>query len=501
MADGVRERAGGGLATADIAGFLARLATLDARVGDAERVEQLGLLEQVKHAASAAQAKIAVDFEASQRAAQAAAGVPARRRGRGIAEQVALARRESPHRGSRLLGLAKLLVHDLPVTLQAMSTGMVSEWRATLVAQAAVVLEPADRQALDAALGPRLAHLSDRQVRAEANAAAYRADPLAAVNRGRRATADRRVTVRPAPDVMALVTGYVPAAQGVAVYKALEDAARAARATGDERSLEQIKADTFVQRLTGQTHAPAVPIEVGLVMTDATLLYGDDTPARLEHHGPIPAATARDLLTSGPPPTPNPHPNPNAGAHPHAHPKAGAGAGAGGERDGDGNTAAARAWLRRLWTDPADTTVVNADTRRRRFDGTLRRLIVYRDQYCRTPWCGAPIRDADHITTHADHGPTTLANGQGLCRQCNLAKTAPGWHSTVDTGASRHLVTTTTPTGATYRSTAPPALPALPVLPAPPTSHDVPDPAFLDELGTDATTWLEAVHTLRTHAA
>lgn len=63
---------------------------------------------------------------------------------------------------------------------------------------------------------------------------------------------ERRVTVRPAPDLMALVSGYVPAAQGVAVFKALHAAARTARAGGDPRTTDQINADTFVQRLTAR---------------------------------------------------------------------------------------------------------------------------------------------------------------------------------------------------------------------------------------------------------
>ncbi|HET7399408.1 MAG TPA: DUF222 domain-containing protein [Intrasporangium sp.] len=475
------------MTTAEVAAFLARLPDLDAGVGDAERIEQLSLLEQVKNAAAAAQAKIAVAFDASQREAQAAAGVPASQRGRGVAEQIALARRDSPHRGSRLLGLAKLLVQDLPETLQGMCDGGVSEWRATLVAQAAVVLDRADRKALDAALAGRLPDLSDRQVRAEAGAAAYRADPHAVVGRGRRAVADRRVTVRPAPDVMALVTGYVPAAQGVSVFKALDQAARSARAAGDPRSLDQIKADTFVQRLTGQARAEDVPIEVGLVMTDAALLTGEDSTARLEHYGPLPAAVARGLLT-GATALPGHRATGAPLSEPTALPEAEAEAEAG---------AQARGWLRRLFTDPVDDTIASADTRRRRFDGPLRRLIVYRDQYCRTPWCGAPIRDADHVVPYADGGPTSLANGQGLCQRCNLAKSSSGWQVTPD-NTSPHRVVTTTPTGATYASSPPSALGWPP--PVDP-GHAFLDEAFLDELGIDAETWLEAIDSLRREPA
>ncbi len=87
----------------DVASWVARLGVLDAGVDDPGRVEQLAALERLKAAAAAAQARVAVAFEASQRAAQAAAGLPAARRGAGIAEQVALARRDSPARGSRHL--------------------------------------------------------------------------------------------------------------------------------------------------------------------------------------------------------------------------------------------------------------------------------------------------------------------------------------------------------------------------------------------------------------
>ncbi|HET7398259.1 MAG TPA: DUF222 domain-containing protein [Intrasporangium sp.] len=484
--------------TADLRGWVARLGALASQVPDAERVEQLRLLEQVKNAACAAQARVAVAFEDSQREAQAAAGVPARERGRGIGAQVALARMESPHRGSRLLGLARLLVADLPRTLAGMRAGEVSEWRATLLARAVVVLDEADRRAVDAAVGPLLGGLSDRQVEARARAAAYGLDPAAAVSRGRTAMADRRVSVRPAPDVMALVTGFVPAAQGVAVLRALTQAADAARAAGDPCSRDQVKADTFVERLTGQATASGVPVEVGLVMTDRALLGGADDVASLEGYGPVPAAVARALLRSNGEHDHEPD-HPNGG-----HPAGGDGGGqveppavaAGPLGEGQSRAAgAARGWLRRLFTDPVDGSVALIDTRRRRFDGPVRALLVHRDQWCRTPWCGAPIREADHVVPYAAGGPTSLSNGQGLCQACNLARTAPGWSSIVGAelaGASSEVVTIT-PTGAAYRSKAPPALPGLTPWPpgaAPPGTrlYDVVD----DEDGIDVATWLAA---------
>lgn len=70
-------------------------------------IDQIRGLENLKSAIVAVQARAAVAFDLAQRAEQAEAGVPASERGNGSGTQVALARRESPNRGSRLLGLAK----------------------------------------------------------------------------------------------------------------------------------------------------------------------------------------------------------------------------------------------------------------------------------------------------------------------------------------------------------------------------------------------------------
>ena len=103
--------------------WITELARLDRQVDDAERVAQLELLERLKSAAAAAQAEVTVDFVASQRAEQAAAGVPAAKLGAGIGAQVALARRDSPFRGGRYVGLAQALLSELPATMAALAPG------------------------------------------------------------------------------------------------------------------------------------------------------------------------------------------------------------------------------------------------------------------------------------------------------------------------------------------------------------------------------------------
>ena len=120
-------------------------------------------------------------------------------------------------------------------------------------------------------------------------------------------------------------------------------------------------------------------------------------------------------------------------------------------------------WLRRLYTHPGDGTLVTMDSSRRVFDGTLRSFLPARDGTCRTPWCDAPIRHLDHVSDHATGGPTSAHNGQGLCVRCNLVK-GDGRLAGADRDESRLAATyleLTTPTGHTYRSTAPPILPGV----------------------------------------
>ncbi len=115
-------------------------------------IDRIRELEDRKSAASAEQARLAVAFDLLQRREQARLGVPAEKLGAGIGAQIALARRESPAKGGRLLGLAKALVTEMPHTLAALQTGQLNEWRATLLVRETACLTAADRAAVDAEL-------------------------------------------------------------------------------------------------------------------------------------------------------------------------------------------------------------------------------------------------------------------------------------------------------------------------------------------------------------
>ncbi len=99
---------------AHVSELIAAVRSLRLAADSAELIDQLTALEDLKAAIAAAQARITVAFDAAQRRAQAENGTPAEDQGKGVAAQIALARRESPHRGNRLLGLARALVAEMP---------------------------------------------------------------------------------------------------------------------------------------------------------------------------------------------------------------------------------------------------------------------------------------------------------------------------------------------------------------------------------------------------
>jgi hypothetical protein len=96
---------------------LAELSALDPLADEAALIEQITELERVKSAAAAGQARAAAALDERRRADEAAAGVARRQQGRGVASEIALARRDSPARGGRHLGFAKALVHEMPYTM------------------------------------------------------------------------------------------------------------------------------------------------------------------------------------------------------------------------------------------------------------------------------------------------------------------------------------------------------------------------------------------------
>ena len=418
---------------------------------ETECLTRIKLLEQVKAAAAAAQARLTERFVQARAGREEAAGMALDRRARGIGSEVGLARGESPQAGSRAVRAAHTLCGQMPHALAALKAGQLSEFAASLVVKEVAALDPQACTVIDEAMKDHYATLGIRALTGRVRALVNQADPAGQVERRHVAVSQRRVSVRPAPGSMAYLTALVPLEQAVACKKSLRDAANEEACSREvvTRSSTQAEADILVERVTGQATATAVPVEIQLLMSDTALLgiprahfaagtTGTATNLEGAAHevaqssvhasawipgvGPLPAAIARDLLDP--------------------------------RHDTGDPLNRQRVFLRRVLLDPLTGDVTAMDTRRRAFTGTLRKALILRDDHCRTPWCNAPIAHLDHTHPYALGGRTNAANATGLCARCNYTKELPGWSHSKQPSANG--LTVTTPTGHHYRSLPPP---------------------------------------------
>ncbi|TWG92636.1 HNH endonuclease [Nocardioides sp. J9] len=386
--------------------------------------ELIGLvaeLEALKSTICARQADAAVAYDAARREDEELGGVPAAHRGRGVAAELALARRESVHRGQALLAFAKVGRTEMPHLLERLADGTLSEFRAMLALRETACLSADHRALVDEELfadPDALDGIGTRALVARVRTIAYELDPASIAERASNAVRDRHVSIRPAPDTMVRLTALLPVAQGVALHAQLTRDAATMTATGDERRKGQLMADLLVARTTGVPvgdgpQPPAVPVGVTLTLP-ATTLAGGHAPGLVDAE-PVPAEMARLLVAAS-------------------------------------LDAGLDTWFRQLYPDHTGRLVAMA-SKQRIFPAGLADFLSVRDQgICRTPWCGAPIRHLDHVEPYADGGPTTADNGQGTCAACNHAKQAPGWRQHVEPDGT---VETVTPSGHRYRSRAP----------------------------------------------
>ncbi len=325
---------------------------------------------------------------------------------RSVVAQIQLACRVSTTEARTRLANARDLHTGLDHIRGLHTAGELSAAKVTAIAVECRDLDPHQRRHLDTRLAThdltrygigRLRALTRRLI-AEIAPERFRA-------RVHTATAERRVTLRPAPDAMSYLTAYVPVAQGAACLAALQKAFVHVQVDPAPltRSRGQVLADTLIERLTGQATATAVNLEVQVTVPVQALL--DPTsplPAEIPGLGPVPV----ELLATS-----------------------------------DGTAS-----LRRLLTDQG--LVIGGDSRQRTFTGLLATLVKARaGNRCTEPYCDAPARHIDHIHRAADGGRTELQNGRGVCEFHNHIREQPGWH--VARGPDG--VTTTTPTGHTYR--------------------------------------------------
>jgi hypothetical protein len=232
----------------------------------------------------------------------------------------------------RRMEQARQLVEDLPQVLDALRVGVIDMPKALLIGELAGWL--ADRElarvVVDRVIG-QASQLSTGQLRARLRRLVLAVDPQAAARRCAAVVKTRRVELFDNPEGTGELWGRsLPPQDTAAVWERLTAIARAAKSTGDPRSIDQLRADVLLDLLGGEGVAAGGPIGChtgGLPgaegLPEADLIAGEpidgDRGSRHDHDRP----DCRERLGRGSPGESD-EPDGGGGVRPGVDPPAGA---------------------------------------------------------------------------------------------------------------------------------------------------------------------------------
>jgi hypothetical protein len=455
-------------------------------LADADVLASITALETIAHMAQAQQAILTAHLTATRTAVREAKKKSVRGVRVEVARDITLPRGSNATRAQKVVDAANQAPDECPGLFEHWIHGEVSEDQVVIFFDETHLLIPDGRRAADEDVADLAPMIGLKELRHRLRTITARLEPELAAERARKALEDRHVSSRCRGDSMMKLNALLPGIAGQGVDTILTGYAKKRRAAGDERTEAQIKADALTgivigwarathntpksfaathqikthgatppdgpdvsdlptpvdgsgneqlpgldvpdleeeppgftevgqaraafeeflrnpagtagssetkdaeSPITDHPHAgsgvlpPGVGVQVNLVITDFSAFGITDNPAEIFGLGPIPAPLARQLI--------------------------------------DEAVAKHAATLKKLYTDPTSGALVAMESRSRIFPDQLGQLIAFRDQHCRHPYCDSPIKHLDHIHPHAQGGPTSFGNGQGLCARHNLIK-------------------------------------------------------------------------------
>lgn len=364
---------------------------------------------------------------------------------RAFVTEIGALRHEPDPTAARLIDESHSLVQELPATLAALETGSISYRHAQVILNQAGTL-PADVRAdFEEALLPHALRLPTTQLRRKAVALRERLHPDSILARKRVAMAERRLAFEAAPDGMAWLNLFGPAADVLAAITRVDEVARLRQDPTEPRTLAQLRADVAIEllhdgelfepgELTAElqgihddvvggsggdpaaTRKPArkrsrkslrgIRPTVIVTVPAFTLMGLSEEPASLDGYGPIDPDTARTLCAKAP------------------------------------------SFLR-LMVHPETGVPLSLGTEHYRVPKDLKIWLQMRDGTCRRPNCGQPAvtSEIDHTIARAFGGPTDAINLAHLCKACHRLKHATTWHP-VQRGDG--VINWTSPTGRVF---------------------------------------------------
>jgi hypothetical protein len=248
--------------------------------------------------------------------------------------------------------------------------------------------------------------LTAGQVKTLVRRLAVEANPDDAKQRCERAVADRRVTAELTEDGTGTIVAWdLPAEQVAFVMNRIDVIAHDLNCRDEERSIDQLRADVFVDLLAGQVSTRQARIDITV---DVETLAGlADRAGHLAGMGPIIGDIVRDVATTYGP-----------------------------------------QW-RYAVVQPDSGDVLVAGTSRRRPSAAIRRTVELRDRTCVFPGCRMPARrsDLDHTTPYSEQATTDVESLAACCRHDHVIRPRVKWSYTRNPDRS---YTWTAPSGIQY---------------------------------------------------
>ena len=196
--------------------------------------------------------------------------------------------------------LAFLLCERLPRVWEALHAGLIDLPRARILSDLTMPL-PVElaREVTDTAL-ERTPGLTTGQLRAHLARLIITIDPAAAQERYEQKLVERRVFSEPGEDGTANLSGLnLPPAATSRAMRRINRLARALKSKGDKRRIDQIRADIYLDLLTGKAQPNSGSSNNGVVdiRVDMTTLAGiDDQAGEIPGWGPVIADVARQIV-------------------------------------------------------------------------------------------------------------------------------------------------------------------------------------------------------------
>jgi len=275
------------------------------------------------------------------------------------------------------LEMAIAVSRRLPRVWAAMASGEIDPRRARVIVQGTSHLDETTARIVVDRVMDDAPRLTAGELGARLRRLCVEADPDTAKECYEEALQRRRVVTEGSPDGTAHLFGLdLPPQQVVAISRRIDRIAKTLRRSGDRRTIDQIRADIFLDLLAGRNHDQPGGI-IDLVVDLETLARLSEAPGDVGGYGPVIADIARQIAETQ-----------------------------------------KKAQWRYTILDGTTGLPVATGTTRRRPTTPQRRAVETRDRVCYFPGCRMPARqcDLDHRTPWAERQETTIEGLDPGCR-------------------------------------------------------------------------------------